>query len=97
MMHKWLCQADVTLRLVPVNPILIKSGYATMDGPDMAPVSTLRGPAGRHLLLPGYVAQRRAAQPSRTDRARSGRAASACPTMRGQTTVRCPWRPSAIR
>jgi CRISPR-associated RAMP protein (TIGR02581 family) len=42
MMRKWLCQADVTLELTPVDPVLIKSGYATLDGPDMVPVSTLR-------------------------------------------------------
>lgn len=42
MMRKWLCQADVSVQLRPVDPILIKSGYATLDGPDMVPVSTLR-------------------------------------------------------
>jgi CRISPR-associated RAMP protein (TIGR02581 family) len=42
MLRKWLCQVDVTVRLHPVDPILIKSGYATVDGPDMVPVSTLR-------------------------------------------------------
>ena len=42
MTRKWLCQADVTLELTPIDPILIKSGYATIDGPDMVPVSTLR-------------------------------------------------------
>ena len=42
MFRRWLCQADVTLRLEPRDPILIKSGYATIDGPDMVPVSTLR-------------------------------------------------------
>jgi len=41
MLRKWLCQADVTVHLHPVDPILIKSGYATLDGPDMVPVSTL--------------------------------------------------------
>src|SRR3954451_17737702 len=42
MMRKWLCQADVTVRLEPVDPVLIKSGYATLDGPDMVPVQTIR-------------------------------------------------------
>jgi CRISPR-associated RAMP protein (TIGR02581 family) len=42
MMRKWLCQADVTVRLEPKDPVLIKSGYATIDGPDMVPVSTFR-------------------------------------------------------
>jgi CRISPR-associated RAMP protein (TIGR02581 family) len=42
MMFKWFCQADTTVRFHPVDPILIKSGYATIDGPDMVPVSTFR-------------------------------------------------------
>ncbi len=42
MLRKWLCQADIRLHLEPIDPILIKSGYATLDGPDMVPVSTLR-------------------------------------------------------
>src|SRR6266536_2974189 len=42
MLRKWLCQADVTVRLRPIDPILIKSGYATLRGPDMVPVETLR-------------------------------------------------------
>ena len=43
MRRRWLCQADVTVRLTPIDPVLIKSGYATVDGPDMVPVSTYRG------------------------------------------------------
>jgi CRISPR/Cas system CSM-associated protein Csm3 (group 7 of RAMP superfamily) len=42
MLRTWLCQADITLHLEPQDPVLIKSGYATLDGPDMVPVSTLR-------------------------------------------------------
>lgn len=42
MLRQWLCQADVTLRLHPIDPILIKSGYATLHGPDMVPVETIR-------------------------------------------------------
>ncbi len=42
MLRQWHCQADVTLRLHPIDPILIKSGYATLDGPDMVPVRTFR-------------------------------------------------------
>ncbi len=42
MLRKWLCQLDATLQLNPIDPILIKSGYATLDGPDMVPVSTMR-------------------------------------------------------
>ncbi len=46
MLRKWLCQADIDIHLEPKDPILIKSGYATLDGPDMVPVSTLRN--GEH-------------------------------------------------
>lgn len=42
MLRKWLCQADVTIEIEPVDPILIKSGYATLDGADMVPVTTFR-------------------------------------------------------
>jgi CRISPR/Cas system CSM-associated protein Csm3 (group 7 of RAMP superfamily) len=42
MLRQWHCQADVTVRLYPLDPILIKSGYATLDGPDMVPVRTFR-------------------------------------------------------
>ncbi len=52
MLRKWLCQADVVVHIEPVDPILIKSGYATMDGADMVPVSTFRN--GRTVYyLPG--------------------------------------------
>lgn len=42
MLRKWLCQADVTIEIEPVDPILVKSGHATIDGPDMVPVRTFR-------------------------------------------------------
>ena len=42
MLRKWLCQADVKITIEPVDPVLIKSGYATMDGADMVPVSTFK-------------------------------------------------------
>jgi len=42
MLRRTLCQADLVVELEPVDPILIKSGYATMDGPDMVPVVTYR-------------------------------------------------------
>jgi CRISPR-associated RAMP protein (TIGR02581 family) len=58
MLRRWLCQADVTVDLVPVDPLLIKSGYATVDGPDMVPVSTFRrndktGEREKTYYLPG--------------------------------------------
>ncbi len=43
MMRRLVCQADVDIHIMPVDPVLIKSGYATLDGPDMVPVQTLRG------------------------------------------------------
>jgi CRISPR-associated RAMP protein (TIGR02581 family) len=42
MLRQWLCQADITLHIHPLDPILIKSGYATLHGPDMVPVETFR-------------------------------------------------------
>lgn len=42
MLRKWLCQADVKITLKPVDPVLIKSGHATLDGADMVPVSTFK-------------------------------------------------------
>ena len=42
MLRKWLCQADVTIEIEPVDPILVKSGHATLDGADMVPVRTFR-------------------------------------------------------
>lgn len=42
MLRKWLCQADVKIIIEPVDPVLIKSGYATVDGTDMVPVSTFK-------------------------------------------------------
>ena len=40
MLRKWLCQADVSIEIEPVDPVLVKSGYTSLDGTDMAPVST---------------------------------------------------------
>ena len=42
MLRKWLCQADIEIIIEPVDPVLIKSGYATIDGTDMVPVSTFK-------------------------------------------------------
>lgn len=52
MLRKWLCQADVTITIEPVDPVLIKSGYATVDGADMVPVSTFRN-GERAYYFPG--------------------------------------------
>ena len=42
MLRKWLCQADVKIMIEPVDPVLITSGYAPIDGTDMVPVSTFK-------------------------------------------------------
>ena len=42
MLRRTLCQADVRVELEPLDPVLIKSGYSTVDGPDMVPVVTYR-------------------------------------------------------
>ena len=42
MLRKSLCQADIKIHLEPVDPVLIKSGYATLDGEDMVPVTTFK-------------------------------------------------------
>ena len=52
MLRKWLCQADVTIEIEPVDPVLVKSGYATLDGADMVPVVTVRE-GERVYYLPG--------------------------------------------
>ena len=52
MLRNWLCQADATIEIEPIDPVLVKSGYATLDGADMAPVSTFRN-GERVYYLPG--------------------------------------------
>ena len=52
MLRRLLCQADVTLEIEPVDPLLVKSGYASWDGPDMVPVSTFRNGRPVH-YVPG--------------------------------------------
>ena len=52
MLRKLLCQAEVAIEIEPVDPVLVKSGYATLDGADMVPVSTFRN-GERMYYLPG--------------------------------------------
>lgn len=52
MLRNWLCQADATIEIAPVGPVLVKSGYATFDGADMVPVSTFLNGKRVH-YLPG--------------------------------------------
>ncbi len=42
MLKKWLCQADIKIKLIPLDALLIKSGYADISGSDMNPVSMIR-------------------------------------------------------
>lgn len=42
MLRKWLCQADIKIVIEPIDPVLIKSGYATIDDAKMVPVSTFK-------------------------------------------------------
>ncbi len=42
MLRKWLCQADIKIIIEPVDPVLIKSGYSTLDDAEMVPVSTFK-------------------------------------------------------
>ena len=42
MLRKWLCQADIKIVIEPVDPVLIKSGYATIDDAKMVPVLTFK-------------------------------------------------------
>ena len=63
MLRKWLCQADIKIVIEPIDPVLIKSGYATIDDAKMVPVSTFKG-GEEDLLLPWHIAKRCVAEPS---------------------------------
>jgi CRISPR-associated RAMP protein (TIGR02581 family) len=52
MLRRWVCQADLEVEIESIDPVLIKSGYATLDGPDMVPVSTLHN-GKKTYYLPG--------------------------------------------
>lgn len=45
-------EARFTLRIEAIGPLLVKSGHATLDGPDMAPVRTYRNNQWQY-YLPG--------------------------------------------
>ncbi len=47
MLRKYLCEARCRLRLRPVDPVLIKSGYASLGSVDMEPVRISRGTGGQ--------------------------------------------------
>ncbi|GIW92209.1 MAG: hypothetical protein KatS3mg110_0250 [Pirellulaceae bacterium] len=52
MLRRFLCQADVVVEFEPIDPILVKSGYSTIDGPDMVPVVTYRS-GSKEYYFPG--------------------------------------------
>ncbi len=52
MLKKLFNECTFTLTIIPVDPILIKSGYATVMGADMTPVVTQKN-GQTHVFLPG--------------------------------------------
>jgi len=52
MLKKLFNECTFKLILTPVDPILVKSGYATISGPDMSPVTTWRN-GEFQVFLPG--------------------------------------------
>ncbi len=52
MLKKLINEAYFTLRITTTGPVLIKSGYASVSGPDMTPVLTFRN-GQQEVFLPG--------------------------------------------
>jgi CRISPR-associated RAMP protein (TIGR02581 family) len=52
MLKKLVNEAYFTLRITTTGPLLIRSGHATVSGPDMTPVLTFRGKS-QEVFLPG--------------------------------------------
>src|SRR5881397_2808147 len=52
MLKKLINEAYFTLRITTMGPLLIKSGYASVSGPDMTPVLTFRN-GQQEAFLPG--------------------------------------------
>lgn len=52
LLKRWLCHAEVTIDLECLDPILVKSGQPTIDGPDMVPVVSMRS-GEREYFIPG--------------------------------------------
>src|SRR5437764_11796102 len=52
MLKKLMNEAYFTLRITTVGPLLIRSGRATISGPDMTPVLTFRN-GRQEVFLPG--------------------------------------------
>src|SRR6266487_5588152 len=52
MLKKLTSEAYFTLRITTTGPLLIKTGYASISGPDMTPVLTFRN-GQQEVFLPG--------------------------------------------
>src|SRR5256886_17531821 len=52
MLKKLVNEAYCTVRIITMGPLLIKSGRATISGPDMTPVLTFRN-GQQEVFLPG--------------------------------------------
>src|SRR5438105_11224942 len=52
MLKKLMNEAFCTLRITTTGPLLIKSGHASVSGPDMTPVLTFRN-GQQEVFLPG--------------------------------------------
>lgn len=52
MLRKLMNEAYFTLRITATGPLLVKSGYASVSGPDMTPVLTFRNKQ-KEVFLPG--------------------------------------------
>lgn len=52
MLRKLVNEAYFTLRIITTGPLLIRSGHATVSGPDMTPVLTFRN-GQQEVFLPG--------------------------------------------
>lgn len=52
MLKKIVNEANLTLRITTTGPLLVKTGHATVSGPDMAPVLTFRN-GQQEVFLPG--------------------------------------------
>ncbi len=54
MFKQWFCRCEALLEIELEGPMLVKSGIASLDGPDAAPVLTLHGTEGQaQPFIPG--------------------------------------------
>ncbi len=53
MFKQWFCRCEARLRIELEGPLLVKSGIASLDGPDAGPVLTLHGGGDAMPFIPG--------------------------------------------